>query len=102
MNKPCLTCTRVSDPGLCENKACKPWQRWFCESWDRLRREPRLCREAPAQREGVVIGGQQYALPHRVHRYLEQDPCQDCLCPRDLCAIPCRVKRDWLALQEGL
>jgi len=96
MIKPCISCTRVLDPENCENKNCRVWQRWYVETWDAMRREPRLQREQqPKETEGMVIGGVRYALPHRVHDYLRNDPCQGCLCPRDLCVIPCRIKRDW-------
>lgn len=103
MIKPCIRCTRVADPLECDNKNCRPWRQWFEDSWDSVRRAPRLQREArKRQMEGVVIGGQQYALPHRVHSYLDNDPCSGCLCPRDLCSIPCRIKRDWVAAKEIL
>ena len=52
-------------------------------------------KELPPVKEGVVIGGVRYAMPHRVKGYLEKDPCEGCRCPRDLCVVPCRVKRDW-------
>ena len=101
MIKPCIRCNRVADPMNCENKNCLPWRQWFLTSWDRLRREPRLSREHyPKQPEGMVIGGQHYALPHRVENYLDRDPCSGCLCPRDLCTIPCRIKRDWQRARE--
>ena len=97
MNKPCISCTRVTDPENCENKNCRVWQRWYIETWDQLRREPRLQKERQEKEtEGTVIGGVRYALPHRVHDYLRNDPCTGCLCPRDLCTIPCRIKRDWI------
>lgn len=103
MNSPCLNCRRVDKPAECENKNCKLWQRWFVEKWNTLRAEPRLAAEhRPKEMEGVVVGGVRYALPHRVRGYLEKDPCQGCLCPRDLCVIPCRAKRDWLQAKEDV
>lgn len=36
MNKtqsPCLTCTRVKNPGSCENKTCRVWSEWFLTRW---------------------------------------------------------------------
>lgn len=96
MKKPCICCTRVSDPENCENKNCAVWQRWYIETWNAMRAAPRLHLEyLPKETEGIVIGGVRYALPHRVNSYLQKDPCKGCLCPRDLCVIPCRVKRDW-------
>ena len=92
MMKPCISCTRVTDPENWENKQCQVWQRWYIDTW-----KPRLSIESrPKEAEGMVIGGIRYALPHRVQGYLQKDPCEGCLCPRDLCVIPCRVKRDWL------
>ena len=101
MNSPCLRCSRVADPAACENKNCVQWRRWFTQKWDDMRLVPRIEAERrPKETEGVVIGGVRYALPHRVRGYLDKDPCRDCLCPRDLCALPCRVKRDWLKAWE--
>jgi len=99
---PCLRCGRVADPERCEDKECLLWRRWFVEKWDAMRVTPRLEAERrPRQEEGVVIGGVRYALPHRVRDYLRKDPCGGCLCPRDLCVLPCRVKRDWLQAREN-
>ena len=101
MNSPCLKCTRVDDPRSCENKNCQVWRNWFVSRWDHLRLQTRLVREKiPTQMEGVNIGGTTYALPHRVHSYLETDPCEKCLCPRDLCMLPCKQKRNWLKAKE--
>ncbi len=36
MNKckyPCTDCTRVANPGGCENKNCKVWKSWFLRRW---------------------------------------------------------------------
>lgn len=98
---PCLNCMRVKDPAVCENKECKRWRVWFVQRWDSLRLQPRLQAERrPREMEGAVIGGVRYAMPHRVRDYFGKDPCGSCLCPRDLCVLPCRVKRDWLRLKE--
>lgn len=37
MEKPCLKCTRIKDPGNCENKECQVWRRWFLFEWARIR-----------------------------------------------------------------
>lgn len=93
---PCMHCAKVPEPRQCENKECKLWRQWFVEKWNAMRAVPRLEQEKlPRQPEGVCIGGNFYAPPHRVNSYLQKDPCKGCLCPRDLCVIPCRVKRDW-------
>ena len=98
---PCLRCSRVADPAACEDKNCVAWRKWFVGKWDEMRIAPRLAAEhRPKEPEGVVIGGVRYALPHRVRSYLEKDPCRECLCPRDLCVLPCRMKRDWLKARE--
>lgn len=98
---PCMHCTRVKDPRECENKDCKVWRDWFIGRWDDLRRQPRLSMERlRTQPVGVNIGGTYYAAPHRVKRYLEEDPCEGCLCPRDLCALPCKLKRQWLQTRQ--
>lgn len=104
MLSPCMRCTRVKKPHLCDNKDCEVWRKWFIESWNAMRVAPRLeIEKKPKEAEGVSIGGRVYALPHRVDSYLKKDPCENCLCPRDLCVIPCRIKRDWLqARQEVL
>ena len=100
---PCMRCTRVANPRDCDNKDCKVWRSWFVEKWDALRTQPRLEIERKTKEmEGVVIGGVRYAMPHRVRSYLEKDPCVGCVCPRDLCVLPCRVKRDWVKAREDV
>ena len=44
---PCVGCTRVVDPSLCENKRCKPWQNWFLSGWRRA------CRHIDPQSKGA-------------------------------------------------
>lgn len=100
---PCLCCTRVADPRGCDNKDCRVWRAWFVDRWDSLRRQPRLSMESvPTRPVGVSIGGVRYAAPHQVSRYLEKDPCDGCLCPRDLCVLPCKIKRQWLQTREDV
>ncbi len=103
MNSPCLRCTRVKNPRDCENKNCTVWRNWFVSRWEEMRRQPRLQMETKKKEmEGVCIGGVTYALPHRVENYLENDPCKTCLVPRDLCMLPCRVKRAWTKAKEDV
>lgn len=93
---PCLTCTRVRDPGNCENKNCRVWQAWFLERWSLIHRYPRKAMEqAELKPVGVSVGGNVYAAPHQVEQYRKKDPCQDCLCPKDLCSKPCKLKKAW-------
>lgn len=93
---PCLTCTRVENPADCENKNCQVWRQWFISRWDRMRSFPRQLRQdREPEPAGVPLGGRHYAAPHQVTRYLETDPCESCLCPRDLCTTPCRVCLHW-------
>lgn len=33
---PCLTCTRVKNPGDCENKNCRIWSVWFLKNWEQI------------------------------------------------------------------
>ena len=103
MKSPCLKCTRVKNPRDCEEKNCKVWRKWFIETWDQQRMQFRLAREHMAlEKEGVNIGGNTYALPHRVRSYLETDPCSKCFSPRDLCKVPCKVKRRWMNRKEWI
>ena len=93
---PCLGCTRVADPRNCENKNCKPWRQWFLDRWALIHGYPRQqMEESKPEPFGVNVGGRSYAAPHQVQRYLSKDPCEGCLCPKDLCAEPCRVRRAW-------
>lgn len=93
---PCLSCTRVADPRSCDNKNCKPWQQWFLDRWAMIHAYPRQSMEkADLKPVGVKVGGRHYAAPHQVRKYLATDPCKECLCPRDLCGSPCRVRRAW-------
>ena len=98
---PCLTCTRVPNPRNCENKQCKLWQRWFLARWNLIHTWPRAVMDREDFRPGgVAVGGSLYAHPDAVRRYLATDPCKGCLCPRDLCATPCRRKVTWLEAKE--
>lgn len=98
---PCLTCSRVPDPRNCENKQCKRWQAWFLSRWALIHAYPRGAMDADDLAEaGVTIGGRTYSAPHQVRAYLDTDPCSKCLCPRDLCSTPCRVKRVWEKAKE--
>lgn len=93
---PCLVCTRVQNPGNCENKNCKAWQKWFLGRWAAIRAYPRVMMDC-AKREpvGVVISGRHYAAPHQVVDFRNDDPCKRCLSPKDLCGEPCRQKLSW-------
>ncbi len=99
---PCLRCVRVADPVACEDKDCALWRRWYIKKWEDMRFSVRGGMErvkcAPA---GVCIGGVHYSQPHRVRGYLQKDPCDGCLCPKDLCVLPCVIKRNWLAAREN-
>lgn len=92
---PCASCSRVKDPENCENKHCSVWRQWFIDRWETLRTCARAPMEQPLEPAGVPLGGRHYSPPHRVRAYLENDPCNSCLCPKDLCQIPCRVKQTW-------
>lgn len=93
---PCLSCTLVADPRDCDNKNCQPWRKWFLHRWEQIHNYPRAHMEhAELKPVGVNVGGTHYAAPHQTRQYLNNDPCQACLCPKDLCSSPCRVKRAW-------
>lgn len=57
---------------------------------------------APISEEGIPLGGNSYASPHRVRDYLDTDPCSRCLCPKDLCGTPCPAKTVWNEKQSGV
>lgn len=97
---PCISCTRVKDPRNCENKNCQYWRRWYIARWEQLRSQLRASMEQKPEPVGVSISGRTYAAPHQVQAYLEQDPCNKCLCPKDLCRIPCNLKLNWLAARK--
>ena len=93
---PCLTCTRVADPRECENKNCMRWRKWFLGRWEQIHNYPRAKMEqAQLKPVGVSVGGTYYAAPHQVQQYLQTDPCQKCYCDRNLCNVPCPVRRAW-------
>ena len=93
---PCLHCTRVKNHRNCENKNCKPWQKWFAGSWENTRRLFRRGMDvAPALPAGVPLGGRRYDSPHRTTEYLETDPCDRCKLSSDLCHTPCRARLNW-------
>ena len=93
---PCLRCTRVADPRNCENKSCTAWRSWFLSRWEQLRCA--ACAQiqgADLKPVGVNIGGSYYSPPHLLQKYLREDPCKKCLCPKELCTEPCRIRRAW-------
>lgn len=93
---PCRHCVRVPDPQNCENKNCKSWQQWFLRRWDRIRALPRRQVDAARLRPaGINVGGRYYTLPHQVRDYIRDDPCEGCVCPREVCDTPCRVRKAW-------
>lgn len=98
---PCMRCVKVEDPTACNNKDCAAWRKWYISRWDDMRFSVRGGMER-VKREpaGVCIGGNYYSQPHRVRGYLQKDPCKGCLCPKDLCVLPCAIKRSWLAARE--
>lgn len=99
---PCLGCSRVKDPKNCENKQCKVWQEWFLERWEMIRAYPRQQMEqAQLKPVGVNVGGRYYSAPHQLEAYKKQDPCESCLCPKDLCTSPCSLRRVWAEGKEG-
>lgn len=103
MNSPCLTCTRVRDPKSCENKVCKDWQAWFIDRWEAMRKNVRQAMESSTAEDiGIPLGGERYASPHRVREYMEEDPCDRCLCPKDVCHRPCPVRIAWAEKQSGV
>lgn len=94
--KPCLLCTRVPDPELCENKFCEPWKKWFLSRWAKIHAYGRRRMEAPRETAGVSLGGQNHAHPDQVREYLQTDPCQVCACGQELCRTPCRDRAHWV------
>lgn len=101
MNSPCLECSRVRDPQACENKLCKDWQAWFIDCWEAMRRNVRAqMEESTTQDIGIPLGGQRYAHPHRMQDYLREDPCNRCLCPKDVCHSPCPARTAWAEKQN--
>ena len=91
---PCVNCSRVPDPDSCMDKNCLLWQRWFIARWDALRHRGWVVTDR-TDPVGVPLGGRHYAAPHEVEAYFRNDPCESCLCPRELCDTPCRMKRGW-------
>ena len=103
MNSPCLQCTRVRDPLNCENKICKEWQAWFIDRWETMRANILAQVEtSPLEDIGIPLGGQRYASHHRVREYRQQDPCQRCLGPKDLCRSLCAAKLAWSKAQREI
>jgi len=91
---PCRMCTQVIDPSVCENKDCRQWRQWFTKHWDRIHTYPRRQMEQTVP-VGVSIGGRRYLHPDQMREYIQNDPCVNCCCTRDLCEKPCREKTIW-------
>ena len=102
-SSPCLTCPRGMDIRSCEDKRCPVWRKWFLSRWDRIHRYPRLVMErSEPVPVGVILGGRHYAAPHQVKAYLQNDPCNGCSCPGELCSTPCRVRKAWDHAREAI
>ena len=90
---PCLTCRRVADPQSCDNKCCMLWRKWFLRRWALIhnyRKAERRSSTAPVPAQsGKTI---------QTKGCLQADPCAQCLCPKDLCTVPCQARRVW---EEG-
>lgn len=96
MKSPCFTCTRVRDPQNCESKVCKEWREWYIARWEAMRRRiHQQIAGAPTQERGVPLGGRHYEAPHKVRQFLQNDPCNSCYCPKDLCTTPCQLRLAW-------
>ena len=83
INSPCLTCIRGPDPERCDNKGCTPWRRWFAGRWEYLRQQYRV------RENGELSTGER----HPAHG--NADTCESCLCPREMCRVPCRLRIAW-------
>ena len=95
---PCLTCTRVTDPQACENKRCARWRQWFMGRWALIYAYGQLYLHPldPAASSGSIG----MKAPAEDFQQTGADPCDSCICERDMCAAPCRTKRAWLREQE--
>lgn len=97
MFSPCMRCEKVADPRQCGDKDCGLWRQWYIRQWNAMRRQVKENMEQKAGGpSGCNIGGTYYETPHRVRGYLDNDPCKACKCPKELCLVPCGVKRRWL------
>ena len=93
---PCQFCNRVQDPGNCENKNCRVWQKWFLSRWALIRQSPRQAMDQmPLEPVGIPLGGRIYCHPNQRRNYIAHNPCDNCKCPQALCTGPCRVRRVW-------
>ena len=101
MDSPCLTCTRVRNPGNCENKTCKEWRAWFIDRWETMRKNVRKSVDhTPIKEYGLPLGGHRYAPPHQLQTFMQTDPCETCYCPTDVCTTPCQLKLVWQQRKE--
>ena len=98
---PCLSCTRVANPLNYEKKQNKLWKKRILARWALIHAYPHKAMDKDDRKpSGVSVGGRTYAPPERMREYLATDPCTGCLCPRDLCTTPCRVKETWVKAKE--
>lgn len=96
---PCCRCTKVADPGCCENAGCTLWQDYFIKRWNQMRENCRKQMDRiPTEPLGVPLGGFYYAPPHLLRKYRQNNPCKTCVI-----APPCKEKcrRRTLWEQQG-
>lgn len=99
-HSPCLTCTRVLDPQVCENKECRPWRQWFIGRWALIYAygQLNLMLSDPCAEHNV----EDKRNLNSTIRQSSEDPCDGCVCPKDMCTVPCRAKRIWQEQKEDV
>lgn len=100
---PCSTCDKVPDPQACENKECRPWRQWFMYRWALIHAWGCYhLKQSDLQSADETAGEKVRTSQDRSRSYLSKDPCDGCICPKDLCSTPCRDKRIWQQRREDV
>lgn len=98
---PCLTCTKVVDPQSCEIKQCGDWRAWFVTRWDTLTDD--ICKmknNRYVESDTITVGGNKYAHPNHIRRFLQNKPCDSCDYTDGQCEFPCSTLVLWETMKE--
>ena len=99
-HSPCFTCTRVPDPRACDNKECRPWRQWFIDRWALIHAYGQL--NLPTLDPCAKHDTESSRGLKRTIQQTGKDPCEECICPKDFCAVPCKSKRMWQEQKEDV
>ena len=87
LKKPCDGCGE----SYCDYRHCKPYRRWFCDTWEVYQRYSRY---QNWKRSLYTARSFTYIHPDHYRRYLQEGPCPACSCEAG-CTVACDLYWRW-------